>query len=639
MEVRDKLKIIHPDLNVYKMGELIGSMWQGLSEAEKQVYRDDYQREKDQNLDRLGDENPNAQIPMFSAFLRFMKENRGPYCGWNEDITWNPQTCKMSLKWHLLPEQEKKRYLDAAQEDNNGCSNDIGESKETESYAAIKNQLKPPEETLSFDDFKKNPVPSDDIDDSGLSISLIEGTKSMPDLQVEPIVVALPKSGSMKASMADNNSKKRKVDLLRDVIIFKSPDSTEPPISAFLRFVKVNRASVLRKNPQMTLLDVQRRLSLMWHFLPEQEKQRYEEAGLEENGHCGMQENTQIELGQPLESQQTLKDLFQEIKPDSSFLRFSKEWLEQLQNGSLSNDEIIDIIEKEWAQLSHLQKRKYWYFEAKTRDKRYWDSKMKTLQIYKRKHNLGSKASKALIGQSVDSNQKSIVPAHSSFENYSSTNMSHMFSAEKSHLENIDGVASNRLIPVASTQCKDNFDDDFIITVKVEFDSDVENENNVMADHIEAVPMEQSPCAGSQSIEVVQPSSKCSELENGLKIIKRDTDVPKVIEGTAKQSFSDEICITGQNSKMELSVLGKTVEPQKCIASVIDNSAEVAHVPVEEAREDGSISIGDSIIIDENGYHITMNDDSDFTAEDDDIQITDVCLAIEDPSANNVYLK
>ncbi|KAH3818285.1 hypothetical protein DPMN_119888 [Dreissena polymorpha] len=217
--------------------------------------------------------------------------------------------------------------------------------------------------------------------------------------------------------------------------------------------------------------------------------------------------------------------------------------------------------------------------------------------------------------------------------------MSHMFSAEKSHLENIDGVASNRLIPVASTQCKDNFDDDFIITVKVEFDSDVENENNVMADHIEAVPMEQSPCAGSQSIEVVQPSSKCSELENGLKIIKRDTDVPKVIEGTAKQSFSDEICITGQNSKMELSVLGKTVEPQKCIASVIDNSAEVAHVPVEEAREDGSISIGDSIIIDENGYHITMNDDSDFTAEDDDIQITDVCLAIEDPSANNVYLK
>ncbi|KAH3818286.1 hypothetical protein DPMN_119889 [Dreissena polymorpha] len=210
---------------------------------------------------------------------------------------------------------------------------------------------------LSFDDFKKNPVPSDDIDDSGLSISLIEGTKSMPDLQVKPIVVALPKSGSTKTSKTDNNSKKRKVDLLRDVIIIKSPDATEPPISAFLRFVKVNRGSVLRKNPQMTLLDVQRRLSLMWHFLPEQEKQTYEEAGLEENGHCGMQENNQTELCQQLESQQTLKDLFQEIKSDSSFLRFSKEWLEQLQNGLLSNDEIIDIIEKEWAQLSHLQKR------------------------------------------------------------------------------------------------------------------------------------------------------------------------------------------------------------------------------------------------------------------------------------------
>ncbi|KAH3692594.1 hypothetical protein DPMN_193145 [Dreissena polymorpha] len=70
--------------------------------------------------------------------------------------------------------------------------------------------------------------------------------------------------------------------------------------------------------------------------------------------------------------------------------------------------------------------------------------------------------------------------------------MSYLFSAEKSYLEKIDAVASNRLIPVVSTPCKENFDDNFILTVNEEFNSDNEHEHNLMADNMKAVPMEQS---------------------------------------------------------------------------------------------------------------------------------------------------
>lgn len=170
--IRPAVKEEFPDLSFGETQKKIAEKYKELTEDEKSKYEDmaatdrqRYEREmenytppsddSDSDSDSDSDvpkrkkrkkKDPNAPKRASSAYMFFVKENRAKVKEENPDLSFGELGKLMGEKYRNLTEEEKKPYLEAAEQDKERSK------RETEAYNNAKNQYVSDEEETSDED-------------------------------------------------------------------------------------------------------------------------------------------------------------------------------------------------------------------------------------------------------------------------------------------------------------------------------------------------------------------------------------------------------------------------------------------------------------------------------------------------------